>query len=136
MNGKQRILILFLTHVNFLTHTNILLAHITHAKILWIHAILFDQRQNFMNPHHPRYPRYLADSNGEHKCVFKLQLSCCKEHSLNRDSALTMKYCIELYGWRILKKLRTFFFRSQWDSSNEKIELYSFLKCKLRVWDL
>ena len=114
-NGTQRILILFLTHANFSTHTNILLTCATHAKVLWTHATnaahvtyaSFLTQANIYEPtpptpkfdqRHPRthatHPRHLADSNAERKRVFKSQLTCCKENSFNRGLSLTMNYFI------------------------------------------
>ena len=60
----QRILLMFLIHANFSTHTNVLRTEATHAKILWTHIthtnhatstiFFFDPSQIFMHPRHQR----------------------------------------------------------------------------------
>ena len=129
INGTQGILILFLTHSNFYESTPLTTPSPqfnprhprTHTRML---------PTPLTYPGYPRHPRYLADSNAERKRVFNPQLSCCKKHTLNQVCALTIKYCIELHGWRVLKKLWTFSPRShrdslKWENSFEKNNIRS-----------
>ena len=74
----------------------------------------------------------------EHKTVFKLQVICCKKHSFNRNSTDNGCTAFNFMDEEFLRNyLKEIFLRDPIEiAPNEKIEAYSFLKYKLRIWHL
>ena len=72
----------------------------------------------------------------ERETAFKSQMSCCKKHSLNRDSAKNMSTAFNFMDEEFLRNCEHFLPDPIDIPSNEKIDAYPFLYYNLRIWDL
>ena len=79
---------------------------------------------------------YFPEQYGGMQTVFKSQMSCCKKHSLNEDSADNGSTAFNFMDEEFLRNCEHFLPDPTEIPSNGKIEAYPFLKYKLRIPDL